>query len=71
MEFKLGYVSELNEGIGIIITSNSEEYYFNSDDVEDNDIKIDDNVLFRPEIINGINRAFFVKKDMSLNEKKK
>ncbi len=47
----------------------SEEYIFNSNDLENGNVKEGDVVLFRPEVVNGINRAFFVSKVNSKEEK--
>ena len=61
MEFKLGKVYYFENRLGKIITD-QEEYIFNEDDLEVKNIKKGDIVKFRPEIVNDINRAFFVTK---------
>ena len=61
MEFKLGKVYSFENRLGKIITE-QEEYIFNEDDLEVKNIKKGDIVKFRPEIVNDINRAFFVTK---------
>lgn len=67
MEFKLGIVRNYDNDIGTIVTT-SEEYIFNSDELENGEVEEGDVVLFRPEVVNGINRAFFVSKVKSKEE---
>ena len=60
MEFKLGKVYSYENKLGKIVTD-TEEYIFNEDDLENQVVK-GDIVQFRPEEINDIKRAFFVTK---------
>lgn len=66
MEFKIGKVYSYDNKLGKIVTDN-DEYLFNEDDIESESINKGDLVQFRPEVINDINRAFFVSKTNNIN----
>ena len=59
MIIEIGKITEYESGEGIITTTN-EKYRFLKHDLEDN-LKVGDLVVFRPEKQSGINCAFFVK----------
>ncbi len=60
MNFEIGKVIKYENKEGLILTEDGNKYLFLEKDVKTN-INIKDLVIFRPEIINDTNRAFFVK----------
>ncbi len=61
MDFLIGKIYSYKNELGKILTTD-DEYIFNVNDLENNTIKEGDIVQFRPEEVNGLNRAFFISK---------
>lgn len=60
MKLEIGKIIEFNDFFGKI-TSKSGTYVFFKDDIINNSkIELNDYVIFRPDRVNEINRAFFV-----------
>lgn len=60
MNFEIGKVIKYENKEGLILTKDGNKYLFLEKDLKTK-INIKDLVIFRPEIVNDINRAFFVK----------
>jgi len=60
MYFNIGKIVDYENKKGIILTKDNEKYMFLEKDLN-TDIKINDIVIFRPEIIDNVKRAYFVK----------
>ncbi len=71
MEYEIGKIVEFDGHCGRIISSQG-EYFFTEDDIEDTAIAEGRYVVFRPEEIQGKQRAFFIHgAEQMLNQKQK
>ncbi len=60
MNFEIGKVVEYSNKEGKILTKEGQKYLFLEKDLK-TDINIKDLVIFRPELVNDVNRAYFVR----------
>lgn len=61
MKFEVGKVIAYDDHVGEVVSSTGTYKFLDSDIVSKKNIKIDDYVLFRGEVVNQVNRAYFVR----------
>ncbi|MBR3660330.1 MAG: hypothetical protein IKN63_00305 [Bacilli bacterium] len=61
MYFNIGKVIKYEDNQGLIVTSEGDKYLFLEKDINTK-VNVNDLVIFRPEKVENVKRAYFVKK---------
>lgn len=61
MNFNIGKIIKYEDKQGLILTESGDKYLFLDSDLK-HKIQLNDLVIFRPEKVNNVDRAFFVNK---------